>query len=292
MQNLSWGRRLAFSLCLVVVASNVLSPVTASAQQTRRAASASASGKKVRLIVGIVIDQFRYDYLTRFEDQFGEGGFKRLLNGGAVFTNANYIHTPTYTACGHATFMSGATPSMNGIIANEAVAKSAADGYTILMALSSISVLPVADRLQGRAPAYQLDQFAPVALISADPTVLVVSADGLMWDEDHFSLVLSSKGMAGGQIDIFTADGLRPLTKIVIFADAASNETGRIVYLRRPERLLLRIQGRTPNDDAAAYRIKFAGSFVAATIRSIRFATTLKSSPVVRTKMSIMRRNW
>lgn len=119
MQNLSWGRRLAFSLCLVVVASNVLSPVTASAQQTRRAASASASGKKVRLIVGIVIDQFRYDYLTRFEDQFGEGGFKRLLNGGAVFTNANYIHTPTYTACGHATFMSGATPSMNGIIANE-----------------------------------------------------------------------------------------------------------------------------------------------------------------------------
>ena len=81
MQNLSWGRRLAFSLCLVVVASNVLSPVTASAQQTRRAASASASGKKVRLIVGIVIDQFRYDYLTRFEDQFGEGGFKRLLNG-------------------------------------------------------------------------------------------------------------------------------------------------------------------------------------------------------------------
>ncbi len=67
-----------------------------------------------------------------------------------------------------------------------------------------------------------------------------------------------------GDIDIFTADGLRPLTKIVIFADAASNETGRIVYLRRPERLLLRIQGRTPNDDAAAYRIKFAGSFVAA----------------------------
>jgi hypothetical protein len=37
-------------------------------------------------VVGIVIDQFRYNYLTQFEDQFGEGGFKRLLNGGAVFT--------------------------------------------------------------------------------------------------------------------------------------------------------------------------------------------------------------
>jgi tripartite-type tricarboxylate transporter receptor subunit TctC len=57
-------------------------------------------------------------------------------------------------------------------------ARSAPDGYTILMALSSISVLPVADRLQGRAPAYELDQFAPIALISADPTVLVVRADG------------------------------------------------------------------------------------------------------------------
>lgn len=67
-----------------------------------------------------------------------------------------------------------------------------------------------------------------------------------------------------GDVDIFTVDGLRPLTKIVIFADGATNETGRIVYLRRPERLLLRIQGRTPNDDPATFRIKFAGSFVAA----------------------------
>ena len=77
------------------------------------------AAKPVKLVVGIVIDQFRYDYLQRFADQFGEGGFRRLLNGGAVFTNANYIHTPTYTACGHATFMSGSAPSINGIIGNE-----------------------------------------------------------------------------------------------------------------------------------------------------------------------------
>lgn len=64
-----------------------------------------------------------------------------------------------------------------------------------------------------------------------------------------------------GNIDVFTADGLKPLTKIVVFADAANNETGRVVYLRKPERLLLRVEGRTPNDDAATYRIKFAGSF-------------------------------
>lgn len=69
-------------------------------------------------------------------------------------------------------------PGAGGSVGAALAARAAPDGYTILMALSSISVLPVADRLQGRAPAYELDQFAPIALISADPTVLVVSADG------------------------------------------------------------------------------------------------------------------
>lgn len=66
-----------------------------------------------------------------------------------------------------------------------------------------------------------------------------------------------------GDIDIFTLKDLRPLTKVVVYADLAENETGRVIYLRKPENLLLRVQGRTPNDDAATYRIKFAGSFVA-----------------------------
>ena len=65
-----------------------------------------------------------------------------------------------------------------------------------------------------------------------------------------------------GDIDIFTQDGLRPMTKIVVF-DAALTETGRLIYLRKDEKLLLRIQGRTPNDDPASFRIKFGGSFVA-----------------------------
>jgi tripartite-type tricarboxylate transporter receptor subunit TctC len=65
-----------------------------------------------------------------------------------------------------------------GSVGAAQAAHAAPDGYTILMALSSISVLPVADRLQGRPPAYEVDQFAPIALISADPTVLVVRGDG------------------------------------------------------------------------------------------------------------------
>lgn len=66
-----------------------------------------------------------------------------------------------------------------------------------------------------------------------------------------------------GDIDIFTVDGLRPLTKIVVYADSSDNETGRVIYLRKPEKILMRIQGRTPNDDPATFRFKFAGSFVA-----------------------------
>src|SRR6266545_4125792 len=115
-----WSRRQFVSaLSLLLALSTFFSIPTSNAQQRRSATAARSSVKKPRLVVGIVIDQFRYNYLTRFEDQFGEGGFKRLLNGGAAFTNANYIHTPTYTACGHATFMSGATPAMNGIVGNE-----------------------------------------------------------------------------------------------------------------------------------------------------------------------------
>lgn len=69
-------------------------------------------------------------------------------------------------------------PGAGGSVGAALAARAAPDGYTILMALSSISVLPVADRLQGRTPAYELDQLAPIALISADPTVLVVREDG------------------------------------------------------------------------------------------------------------------
>jgi len=71
-----------------------------------------------KLVVGIVIDQFRYDYLTRFHAEY-TGGFKRFFDHGAVFTNAHFEHVPTVTAVGHSTFLSGATPALSGIIGNE-----------------------------------------------------------------------------------------------------------------------------------------------------------------------------
>lgn len=67
-------------------------------------------------------------------------------------------------------------PGASGEIGNASVARAAPDGHTLLMALASLPVLPAAARINGRAPAYELEQFTPVALITADPTVLVVPA--------------------------------------------------------------------------------------------------------------------
>jgi tripartite-type tricarboxylate transporter receptor subunit TctC len=64
-------------------------------------------------------------------------------------------------------------PGAAGAVGNAVVANAKPDGYTVLMALSSISVIPAADALFNRKPAYSLDQFAPIALVSADPTILV-----------------------------------------------------------------------------------------------------------------------
>jgi tripartite-type tricarboxylate transporter receptor subunit TctC len=68
-------------------------------------------------------------------------------------------------------------PGAGGSVGMASVAKAPADGYTILIALSSISIFPVSDRINGKTPAYELKDFAPVALVTSDPTVLVVSAD-------------------------------------------------------------------------------------------------------------------
>ena len=68
-------------------------------------------------------------------------------------------------------------PGAGGAVGTTAAAKATPDGYTILMTLSSISIFPVSDPLEGKPAPYQLSDFMPIALVSADPTVLVVRAD-------------------------------------------------------------------------------------------------------------------
>ena len=71
-----------------------------------------------KLVVGIVVDQMRYDYLTRFWEKYGDAGFKRLIAEGFNYKNAHFNYVPTYTAPGHASVFTGTTPQYHGIIGN------------------------------------------------------------------------------------------------------------------------------------------------------------------------------
>jgi predicted AlkP superfamily pyrophosphatase or phosphodiesterase len=86
-----------------------------------QAPAAKAAGKpsKPKLVVGIVVDQMRYDYIYRYWDKYGADGFKRLINEGFFCKNANYNYVPTYTGPGHASIYTGTTPAVHGIIAND-----------------------------------------------------------------------------------------------------------------------------------------------------------------------------
>src|SRR3982074_977578 len=82
-------------------------------------AFASAYNARPKLVVVIVIDQFRGDYLDRYRDQFGDGGFRVFLYSGAYFTDCDYDYANTRTAPGHATLFTGSYTSGHGIVANE-----------------------------------------------------------------------------------------------------------------------------------------------------------------------------
>jgi hypothetical protein len=80
---------------------------------------ASAYNGHPKLVVVIIIDQFRGDYLERYRDQFGDGGFRLFLDHGAYFPNCNYNYANTRTAPGHSTLFTGAYSNGHGIVANE-----------------------------------------------------------------------------------------------------------------------------------------------------------------------------
>jgi len=72
-----------------------------------------------KLVIGIVVDQMRYDYLYKYRKKWCKGGFKRLMKEGFSFDDAQYNYVPTYTGPGHTAIYTGATPCMSGIIAND-----------------------------------------------------------------------------------------------------------------------------------------------------------------------------
>jgi predicted AlkP superfamily pyrophosphatase or phosphodiesterase len=89
---------------------------TAQTTPTKTPATAIA---RPRLIVGIVVDQMRWDYLYRYYNRYGAGGFKRLLNEGFTCEDTYISHLPAFTAVGHTTIFSGSVPSIDGIAGND-----------------------------------------------------------------------------------------------------------------------------------------------------------------------------
>lgn len=76
------------------------------------------AAERPKLVLFITVDQLRGDMLPRYRDRFGEGGFRRLLEGGVYYADAHYRHATTFTACGHATLFTGGNPPEHGIAAN------------------------------------------------------------------------------------------------------------------------------------------------------------------------------
>jgi len=75
--------------------------------------------KKPKLIVGLVIDQMRWDYLYRYNDLYSQNGFKRLIKNGFSCDNTLIPYVPTYTAPGHTCIYTGSVPSIHGIAGND-----------------------------------------------------------------------------------------------------------------------------------------------------------------------------
>lgn len=85
---------------------------------------AQSQANQPKIVVGIVVDQMRQEYLYRFSDRYSEGGFKRLMKDGFMMKNGHYNYIPTNTGPGHASVYTGTTPATHGIISNEWYVKS------------------------------------------------------------------------------------------------------------------------------------------------------------------------
>lgn len=104
-----------FSLLLLVTL-NLAAQV--SIRERGRTPEAPAFQDPPRLVVGIVVDQMRFDYLTRFWNEYGEGGFRRLVGGGFNCRDHHFGYAPTSTGPGHASVYTGTTPAVHGVIGN------------------------------------------------------------------------------------------------------------------------------------------------------------------------------
>lgn len=121
-----------------------------------------------KLVVGIVIDQMRWDYLYRYYDRYGTGGFRRLLNEGYSCEQTYISHLPSYTAVGHTTIFTGSVPSIDGITGNDWVDQ--ATGASVYC-VSDSTVKPVG----GSAPAGKMSPHNLLATTITDELMLATN---------------------------------------------------------------------------------------------------------------------
>lgn len=134
-----------------LAAAGLCFPALASAQ-----AKAPTWQEPPRLVVGIVVDQMRTDYIYRYWDNFGEGGFKRLVGEGAFLRDAHFNYAPTYTGPGHASVYTGTTPAHHGIVGNDMFVRATGGGLYCVQD----------DRVQGVGSTGPTGQRSPFNLVS------------------------------------------------------------------------------------------------------------------------------
>ncbi len=131
----------------------------------------SASAQSIprpKLVVGIVVDQMRWDYLYRYYDRYTPGGFKRLLSEGFSCEDTYISHLPSFTAVGHTTIFTGTVPSIHGITGNDWIDQ--ATGKDIYCTADS-SVQPVG----GTAPAGNMSPRNELATTITDELMLATN---------------------------------------------------------------------------------------------------------------------
>ncbi|NQX52281.1 alkaline phosphatase PafA [Pedobacter panaciterrae] len=105
---------LLFTILALFSTGSIAQKKTALAKNT-----SSNTLNRPKLVVGLVVDQMRWDYLYRYYSRYSNGGFKRMVNEGFSAENTFIPYTPTYTACGHSSIYTGSVPAINGIIGND-----------------------------------------------------------------------------------------------------------------------------------------------------------------------------
>src|SRR5690554_7871250 len=96
----------------------VLGMIMAFPSESRSQAQAKKYNESPKLVVGIMVDQMRADYIRKYWDKFGDDGFRRLVNEGFTFTNNHFDYTPTATGPGHASVYTSTTPAVHGVMGN------------------------------------------------------------------------------------------------------------------------------------------------------------------------------